>query len=237
MKLKDYDYRSKNILLLSDMHIPYHHEDSFKFLSAAKDKYKPDLVVSLGDLVDWHSISFHPKDPELAAAGHELKLIRKHVAVLEKMFPSMIIIGSNHGDLPLRKFKDAGLPRDLLRNYNDIYDVGKDWKFVDDLTITHGNDIVYMTHGISKNGLKLATQRGINVCQGHYHTEFRVDYASNPRNLIWSLQAGCLIDKEALAFSYDRLNLQRPIIGTAAILKGHPTLLPMLLDGEGRWKR
>jgi len=234
MKLK-YEYKKKSILCISDMHVPYHHQDAFKFLSALKDKYKPDLVVSLGDLVDWHSISFHPKDPELAAAGGELKLIRKHVAVLEKVFPSMIIIGSNHGDLPLRKFKDAGLPKELLRNYNDIYGVSKEWKFVDDLTLVDGQDIVYFTHGISKNGLKLATQRGINVVQGHHHTEFRVDYASNPRNLIWSLQTGCLIDKESLAFGYDKLNLQRPIIGTGGIFKGFPTLLPMILNSEGRW--
>lgn len=236
MKL-NHEYKKKNILCISDMHIPYHHQDAFKFLSALKKKYNPDLVVSLGDLVDWHSISFHPKDPDLAAAGGELKLIRKHAAILETLFPSMIIIGSNHGDLPLRKFKDAGLPKELLRNYNDIYGVGKSWKFVDDLTLIDGQDAVYFTHGISKNGLKLATQRGINVVQGHYHSEFRVDYASNPRNLLWNLQVGCLIDKDALAFSYDKLNLQRPIIGTGGIFKGFPTLLPMILNSNGRWTK
>lgn len=234
MKLM-YNYKDHNVLVISDMHIPYMHQDAYKFLKACKDLYKPDLVISVGDLVDWHSISFHPKDPELASAGAELELIRKNAAIMEKLFPDMYILGSNHGDLPLRKFKDAGLPKAMLRNYNEIYGVSKRWRFVDDLLIKHDDDMIYCTHGISKSGLKLAMQRGVNVIQGHYHTEFRIDYASNPRNLLWSLQVGCLIDKESLAFAYDRLNLQRPILGVGVVNKGIPVLVPMILNNKGRW--
>ncbi len=70
---------------------------------------------------------------------------------------------------------------------------------------------------------------------GHYHTEFRIDYVSNPDNLLWSMQVGCMIDKKSLAFAYDKLNLMRPVIGTGVIVDSKPELIPMLLDKRGRW--
>lgn len=234
MKQK-YPFNSKTILCISDMHVPYQHPDALRFLQALKRKYRPDLVINLGDAVDFHSISFHPKDPDLLSPGDELSAIRKEMKALEKMFPKMVVIGSNHGDLPLRKIKDAGLPTKFLRPYNDIYGVGPGWVFCDDLTLEDDGDIVYFAHGISKNGLKLATQRGVHVVQGHYHTEFRVDYVSNPRNLLWSVNGGCLIDREALAFAYGKLTLDRPIIGTPVIVNGQPRLEPMVLGRDGRW--
>lgn len=227
--------QGKNVLTISDMHAPYQHPDALKFLAALQKKYKFDYVINMGDLADFHNISFHKSDPTLLSAGDELRALQKFASKLEKLFPEMVIIGSNHGDLPLRKLFDAGLPAQLLRKYNDIYGVSKGWVFCDDLTIVDGLQETYFAHGISKNGLKLAGMRGVNVVQGHYHTDFRIDYISNPKNLLWSMQVGCLIDKKSLAFSYDSLNLSRPILGLGMIESGLPRLLPMQLDKTGAW--
>lgn len=232
------EYKDMNILCISDMHIPYHHPDSFEFLAALKELYDPDLVVCLGDLVDFHAISFHDSDPELLSAGDELELSQEYCQLLEEGFPEMYIIGSNHGDLPLRKFMAHGLPRRMIRPYNEIFGVGEGWKFVDDLTITTATKYLpdmYFTHGIKKNGIQLAQQRGQRVVQGHYHTEFYIKYAGNPNSLIWAVGSGCLIDSKSLAFAYDKLHLNRPIIGTSVIERGVPTLIPMILDKSGRW--
>lgn len=231
----DFPFQRKTILTISDMHIPYHHQDAFRFLKYLSEAYKPDLVVSLGDLVDWHSISFHPKHPDLASPGHEHEAVRAKMKILEALFPEMIVIGSNHGDLPLRKMKDAGLPTSFLRNYNDIYGVGKGWKFIDDLTLIDKGEVIYFAHGISKDAVKVAAQRGVHHICGHYHTEFCIDYVSNPRNLLWGVNGGCLIDREALAFEYGKLTLDRPIVGTPVIFEGYPILEPMLLKEGGRW--
>jgi hypothetical protein len=232
---KNYSFYSKTILCISDLHIPYHHPDSFAFLKHLKKLYKPDLVVSLGDLGDFHNISFHDSDPDLPSAGDELKKLQEYSVQLEKIFPNMIIIGSNHGDLPLRRLFAAGLSKKLLRPYCEIYGVGKGWVFADDLTLTSKSQTIYFNHGIVKNGLKLATQRGVNVVQGHYHTEFNIQYASNPQDLLWSLQTGCLINPQSLAFAYNKLQVNRPIIGTAVIVDGQPILEPMILNSKGRW--
>lgn len=230
-----YSISKKTIIVISDMHIPYHHPDSLKFLAAAKKKYKPDLVICIGDLGEFHDISFHPSDPDMDSAGRELIALRKYAKQLEKIFPKMIIVGSNHGDLPLRVAFDAGLPKDLIRPFNDIYQVGKGWQFVDDLTLVEGSEILYFAHFLGANVANAVAQRGVCVITGHTHTNFSISYVSTPRNLLWGMSVGCSIDKRSLAFAYNKLDLKRPIIGHGLIRKGVPSLLPILLNAKHKW--
>lgn len=227
---------TRRILNISDQHIPYEHPDMFKFLAAIKRKYKPTLVINGGDEVDSHALSFHDSDADLPSAGEELQRAIVKIKRLEKMFPRMIILDSNHGSLALRKFKHHGIPMKYLADHQTIYGVSDKWQWVNDLTLTLPNgQPVYFCHGMSKQGIKLASQRGTCVVQFHYHTDFRIDYIGNPNSLLWSLQSGCLINRKSLAFAYDKLNLNRPIIGTSMIIDSKPVLVPMRLDKKGRW--
>jgi hypothetical protein len=237
MKIKK-DYRKDVILFVPDLHIPYEHPDALEFIKAVRKEYKPSLTINLGDMLDFHDISFHDSDPDLLAAGDELELSREKIAAWEKVIPEQYIVGSNHGDLPVRKFIANGLPRALLRSYNEIYDVGKKWKFVDDLTLETGSKHVpdlYVAHGIRKNALQVAQQRGQRFICGHYHENFELKYAGNPNSLIWAVMSGCLINKKSLAFGYNKLNLNRPVLGCTVVLYGVPMLIPMILDKNGRW--
>lgn len=232
------DYRDDVILAIPDLHIPYEHPDALSFIAAVIAEYDPNLVVNLGDMLDFHNISFHDSDPDLDSAGAELEKARESIADWEWLIPEQYIIGSNHGDLPIRKFLNAGLPREFLKDYNAIYGVGEGWKFVEDLTITPKSKYlpdIYFAHGIRKNALGVAQQRGQRFICGHYHENFEVQYAGNPNSLIWSVMSGCLIDKKSLAFNYNKLNLNRPVLGCTVILYGVPMLIPMILDKKGRW--
>lgn len=227
---------TRRVLCISDQHAPYNHPDMLRFLSAIKKKYNPTLIVNGGDEIDGHALSFHDSDSDLPSAGDELVKATKVLKQLEKLFPSMILLDSNHGSMALRKMKHNGIPMKFLATPNQVYGVGPKWQWVNDLTLTlPDGSPVYFCHGMTKQGLKLAAQRGTNVVQFHYHTEFRIDYIGNPSALLWSLQSGCLIDRKSLAFAYDKLNLNRPIIGTSMIIDSKPVLIPMTLDGRGRW--
>ena len=238
MKIKR-DYRKDVILAVPDLHIPYEHPDALAFIAAVKKEYKPDLVVNLGDMLDFHAISFHDSDPDLLSAGDELARAQEKIKEWEKLLPEQYIVGSNHGDLPLRQFVSKGLPREMIRTYNEIYGVSEKWKFVPDLTIeTHSKYLpdLYVAHGLKKNALQVAQQRGQRFICGHFHTSFEVRYAGNPNSLLWSVMSGCLIDKNSSAFAYGKLNLDRPVLGCTVILYGVPMLIPMILDKKtGRW--
>jgi hypothetical protein len=216
--------------------MPYEHPDMFRFLAAIKKKYAPTLIVNIGDEVDCHDLSFHDSDKDLASAGDELLLAAKKMKQLEKLFPSMVLIDSNHGSLAIRKMKHHGIPLKYLATQQQTYGVSNKWHWVNDLYVKLPNgQECYFCHGTAKNGKQLAAQRAVNVVQGHYHTEFRIDYVSNPANLLWSMQVGCLIDKKSLAFAYDKLNLTRPVLGTGIIIDSEPKLIPMRLNRKGLW--
>ena len=47
---------NKRILVISDMHIPYHHKDSIKFLAEIKKQFNPDKIINIGDSLDRKSV-------------------------------------------------------------------------------------------------------------------------------------------------------------------------------------
>ena len=62
-----------------------------------REKYKDiDLVVNIGDELDQHALSFHDTDPDLPSAGDELQISRNYIKQLEKMYPEMVLLHSNH---------------------------------------------------------------------------------------------------------------------------------------------
>jgi len=226
----------KSILCISDLHIPFEHIDTLKFLTAIKKKYKPDKVVSVGDEVDGHAISFHNSDPDLFSAGEELERSILRLQPYYKLFPKVDILESNHGSLVYRKQKFHGLPRHVFKSYRDILEAPKGWKWHFELTLkmSDGNS-VYFCHGKSANNLKLSQSMGISTVNGHYHEQFNIQYWANPLGLFWAMAVGCSVDDKSRAMDYNNTNLKRPIVGHAIILNGQPKLLPMVLNKDGRW--
>ena len=224
------------ILCVSDLHIPAHHPQAFDFLKALKVNLKPDLIVCGGDELDKHALSFHDSDPDLPSAGDELRQSQKYIWELKKIFPKMIILHSNHSSMIYRKALKHGMPRAYLKSYNDFLNVDNDWEWVEDLNLklSDGTEC-FFTHGMSADGLKLAMQYGKNVCQFHFHSKYNIQYFSNPDNLVWSLQCGCLTKQSSYNFLYTKNHRLRFVIGTGAIINGQPKLYPMLLDKNGKW--
>lgn len=230
------NYDNSRILLISDLHIPYHHKDAIAFLAYLKKKYKPTRVICLGDELDKHAMSYHDSDPDLKSAGDELRASLPVISELYKLFPIMEIIESNHGSLVWRKAKTHGIPRHYIKSYNDVLGVGEGWSWHPDLVVDlpDGNRC-YIHHGKSNNVVRLSQQMGMSAVQGHYHEILSASYWGNPNGLHWGLQAGCLIDDESYAFSYNNVNLKRPVIGTALIINSLPVLEPLVMGEDGRW--
>jgi len=225
----------KRILVISDMHLPYQHKDSIKFLKEIKKEFKPDTTISIGDLLDQHALSFHDSSPELYSAGMELDKAKEYVKELESIFPKLIEVDSNHSSMIYRRALKHGLPRAYLKDYGDFLETKK-WKWVDDLTLTMSNgQRCFFTHGRSADILKVSQTMGMSAVQGHYHTKFVISWWANPDNLFFGMNVGCLIDQKSMAFNYAKNFRTRFIIGCGIIINGIPRLLPMVLDKKGDW--
>ncbi len=223
------------VLVFGDLHIPYHREGAIEFLSAVKDKYKPNKVICVGDELDNHSMSFHDTDPDCLGAGDELEKAIDIIKELYKIFPDVDLVDSNHGSMVFRKAKFGGIPLKYIRSMKEIIEAPKGWNWHKDYTykMNNGQDL-FVVHGLRKNTRQLAEQYGCCVVQGHYHEDSSIQYSSSPRQLIWGCSSGCLVDDSSLAMEYNKSNLKRPILSCVIIINGIAQIIPMVIK-DGTW--
>ena len=225
----------KRILVISDMHLPYQHKDAIQFLKEIKKEFKPDFVVNIGDLLDFHAINMHSHDPDLYSAGMELDKAKEYIKQIEDIFPNVTEVDSNHSSLVYRRALKYGMSRKFLKDYGDFLGTKK-WTWTDDITLTMSNgQRCFFTHGRSADVLKVSQTMGMSAVQGHYHTKFLISYWANPDNLFFAMNVGCLASQRHMAFSYARNFKTRFILGCGIIINGVPRLLPMVLNNKGNW--
>ncbi len=227
---------NKSILIISDLHTPYHHRDAIAFLKAVKSKYNPDRVILSGDEVDYHSISFHDSDPDLMSPGDELDAAIKALKPLYKLFPKAQVLESNHGSLIMRKALTNGLSRRFFRDPGQILEAPKGWSWHLNITLklpdgTH----CYFHHSKGVNAKKNSQAMGMSFVQGHHHETFELSFWGNPNALLFGMTVGCLVNDKSLAMAYNKNNLKRPILGCGYIKDSKPFLIPMVVDKNNRW--
>tara|TARA_R110002020_G_C16216335_1_gene767355 strand:+ start:427 stop:1131 length:705 start_codon:yes stop_codon:yes gene_type:complete len=227
---------NKRILVISDCHFPYHHEATFNFLRKLKKQYKPDTVVHIGDEMDWHSINVsHVINPDLPSPADELLVGRSLCQQLEKIFPNMVLLESNHGSMVLRRAMAKGMSKFFIKDYNEILDVGSGWKWKEKHIIETDKGRVMFAHQFSADISKAVQQSAMSCVQGHYHTVSSIKYVANDFHLNWGMSVGCLVDKKSLAMAYMKVNLAKPVLSCGVITEGIPYIVPMVLNKDGSW--
>ena len=124
--------KNGNFLVIPDMHIPYHHQDSVDFLIAVYNKYECVHVLNTGDITDNHAGSFHESETDALSPEDEYKETCSFLQELEEVFPQMDITTGNHDAIPVRKLKSAGLPASMLSDFNHLYGLKGSWLWHDD---------------------------------------------------------------------------------------------------------
>ncbi len=225
----------KSILVVSDMHSPYCHPDTLRFLSALKKKHKFDKVVCIGDEIDGHAWSYHESNPDLPNSGEELQMAIETLQPIYKLFPEVDVLESNHGSLMFRKAITARLPSKAIKAYREQIEAPLGWNWYETLKLQTSLGPVFFTHGISSVAGKLSNMYSMSAVQGHYHSKSQVTWISTPERLRFDMHVGCLINDRSLAFKYNKLSPVRPIISVGIIIDGIGQIVPMVLNKSGRW--
>lgn len=228
----------KRILVVGDLHAPYTHPDAIPFLRSVRDSYGPDMVIQVGDETDGHAISFHDSDPNLDSAGVELEKAKRVLEEVHELFPNLLVCDSNHGSLIYRRAKAHGLPVQFIKKYRDILfpeHGAPGWSWADAWVLNTPLGPVRFQHQVSGDFMLNASHERTSLVLGHEHGRFEVQYAASSSALYFGAYAGCLIDKDSMAFAYGKLHRKKPILGCMVITDGCPQLIPMLMNGEGRW--
>lgn len=227
----------KRVLSFSCTHFPYIHPKAIKFLKSVRKEYRCDTVVCLGDLFDYHCLSNYQKEADqILSAESEHQLAIEQAKELYSNFPRVLCTTSNHDLRPFRAAATLGMSSRFLKNYADILDAPKGWKFSDEFII----DNVSYSHGerakTNKPAIWLAKNNFMSSCIGHFHTQMCVDYFSNNLTRLFGVSVGCLLNNDAIVFRYNKSHACKPMIGCAVIVEGNPHIIPLELGSKVKIK-
>jgi hypothetical protein len=100
--------RLKPVLIVPDVHAPYHDEDAWQLMLDVARELKPETIVVMGDLADFYAVSSHSKDPKRATQlKEEIEVVKRLVGELEALGADRrIYIEGNHEDRLARYLRD-----------------------------------------------------------------------------------------------------------------------------------
>lgn len=194
-----------NILLISDLHIPYH---SIEAITAALDygkREKINTVIINGDLIDFYMISRFEKDPRKRSVKYEFDATKEFLRILRKSFKNASIYWNkgNH-DTRYEHFLMSKAPEIFNDPYYSMEErlrlSEEKITLIDDktiikagkLSIHHGHLFFrgFMAPVNSARGLFLRTKQSAIV--GHVHKISEHSETNLSGELITCWSTGCL---------------------------------------------
>jgi len=201
-----YDLKAKRLLVLSDIHIPYHNIESLTCAFDFAKSEKPDAILLNGDTLDFFGLSRFMKDPKKRSIASELAIFKDFMQILKKTFNAKIYYKmGNHCEryehfLWMKAHELVGVEEfeieNILKARAEGIEIVKDKRIMKagDLNIIHGHEFggsVFSPVNIAR-GLFLRSK--VSAMQGHNHqTSSHVERDMNGGVVkTWSL--GCLCE-------------------------------------------
>ena len=199
-----------NVLLISDLHIPYHNIDAVTIALDYGKKEKVNTIFINGDLIDMHQVSKFESDPKKRSIKEEFDATRAFLVNLRKAFPKVDIywLKGNHC-IRWEKF----LYQKVREIWNDDYFFLEERlqlnsvnvKLLDDkvlvkagkLSITHGHHIFKgaFTPVNPSRGAFLRAKQSLIV--GHLHRPSHHPETDLDGKIISCWSTGCLCELRA----------------------------------------
>lgn len=201
-----YDLKAKRLLVLSDIHIPYHNIEALTCAFDFAKGEKPDAILLNGDTLDFFGLSRFMKDPKKRSIASELAIFKDFMQVLKKTFNAKIFYKmGNHCEryehfLWMKAHELVGVEEfeieNILKARAEGIEIIKDKRIMKagDLNIIHGHEFggsVFSPVNIAR-GLFLRGK--VSAMQGHNHcSSSHVERDMNGGVVkTWSL--GCLCE-------------------------------------------
>ena len=197
---------SKAIVVISDLQAPFHDVDAVNAVKKFIYAYQPDSVVSVGDEIDFQSISRWAKGTELEwerSIGKDRDIT---VKLLEELTVETIV-RSNHSDRLFNKIRSSapgflGLPELEIEKFLKLDELGIKYshgpiEIAPNWLLMHGDEgNVQPTAGATALGL--AKRSGMSVVCGHTHrmglTHHTQTYRGGKPKTIWGMELGNLMN-------------------------------------------
>ena len=193
---------NKNILILSDIHFPYH--DQVALNAAIKEgiKRKCTLVILNGDTLDCYTMSVFNKRPDKADMSIEFEMARDFINLMRKTFKNVLFKTGNHEErweqFLMRNPAIFGVDQFSLKSILGL----SDKEYVTDrriinigkLNVIHGHEIGKGIFNPVNFARTLMVKGGSYTLAGHCHQVSSQPFTRIDGDVINCWSTGCLCE-------------------------------------------
>ena len=199
---------NKKVLILSDIHIPYHDVEAIKIALNEGKQQGIDTIYLNGDILDFFMLSFHEKNPKnRPSLRNEIDMAREFFAYLWQEFPNVTIYfkPGNH-EYRLERYLYLKAPELLdceefkleillgLAEFRIIYISKRIKTYFGHLLVEHG-DRMKGNGGVNPaRSLYMRYKR--HVLAGHFHRKSEHVEKIYDGSLVTAFSTGCLCELE-----------------------------------------
>ena len=212
-----YELQAKRLLILSDIHIPYHSIDAITCALDYAVKEKPDAILLNGDTLDFFALSRFSKDPKKRSFAHELEAFREFMDILKKTFDAKLYfkIGNHEeryehflwmkaGELEGVEEFDLG---NIIKARAEGIEIIKDKRVMKagGLNIIHGHEYFGITSPVNiARGLYMKGK--VSALQGHNHATSEHTETDMNGNITTTWSVGCLSELHPIYMPLNKWN-------------------------------
>lgn len=216
--------KEQNVLVISDLHIPFEKPGYFEFCVDQYYKYNCNKVIFIGDIIDNHYSSYHEVDQNAFGAKYELELAIQKVQRWVKQFPVADVCIGNHDALISRKAQTGGIPEAWIKSYSEVLGAPQ-WTFKTDFIY----DNVRYSHGHKSGKARTGHKRDMHsLVTGHYHTDMYIDWNHGIGNKTFGMSVGAGADDTTYNTNYAQGG-KKTAYGCGVVLQNGtlPIVIPM----------
>lgn len=197
--------KGDKILLLKDIHFPYHDEEALGIALQYGIEKGCDTLYLNGDILDCHTLSRWEKDPESRSFSQELETVRSFLQMVSPLFKKVYYKEGNHEERYWRYLSshapelveiDAFNLQSLmwLEQFGVEWIDGRTFAKFNSLNVVHGHEFgqnVFSPVNIAR-GLYLRAKSHA-IC-GHWHQTSEHNEKDINGKIITTWSVGCLCD-------------------------------------------
>lgn len=197
----------KRVLVLSDIHIPYHTTSALEIAIAEGKRRDADCVLLNGDTLDFHALSRFERNPEARDFKGERALCVQFLSYLRQEFPkARILFKEGNHDERLRSYVLAkapeiydtsilGLPALLhFDRYHVEHIADKRAVMLGGLPVLHGHELAKGFFAPASPARTAYLKTGVSVMVSHHHITTENTKTILGGKIVTSWSTGCLSD-------------------------------------------
>lgn len=191
--------KSERILVIPDVHVPFHHDKSWRLMLKVAKKFRPTKVVLLGDFFDFYQFSRFDRSPDrVTRLESDIEIGRDMLDEVEELGAENYFCKGNH-EYRLESYCKKKAPELLkMMDIRKLLMLDGNWNVAD---YKDGFQIAdcYYTHDMDKHGIGAVRDARIRaegkVIIGHLHRiEQQTLGTKKPETPAWAVCPGWLGD-------------------------------------------